>query len=539
MRTYQTLLLGFLFAVSVNLQAEDTFMYRLYLKDKGVSPFSVENPEQFLSEKSIERRTKQGYSVDSSDLPYDPAYFGAIEATGAQIRTYSKWVNTVVVHVPDLSFLSELANLSFVDSLHRVWKGSLPSLDAAQGGNAVSLGNASTNLNSHGNSFMQINMNKGHLLHDLGFYGSGLSIAVIDGGFLNVDKIDFFDQTQIKEVKSFNHETSDPLQSSSEHGTRVLSCMLANKTGEMIGTAPLADYYLFRTEVTSDEFPVEEDYWIAALEYADSIGVDVVTSSLGYVSFDDSRMSHSYDQLDGKTIPISKAASMAASKGLLLFNSAGNEGNKSWGKIMFPSDAESVLTVGSVADDRSVSSFSSRGYTADGRVKPDVMAMGSAVTVVDSQGELISANGTSFATPIMAGLATCLWEALPGLTNVEIIQLIKETASSYLDPTLEMGYGIADVFKAYEKGKNDTGTSLIASGQYLRVSSQNNCLYVNLDVDFPYSEAFLSVYSGLGVQIMSVRNLSGSINVSSLPKGVYVAVLQLDKMKFVSKFVKM
>lgn len=535
----KSLFLFFVFLISsgFNLSAEETRMYRLYLKDKGDSPFRLENPEEFLSEKSIQRREKQGYSINESDLPYDPSYFECIRQTGATIQTYSKWVNTIVVHVPDMNIVSELENLFFVDSLHCVWRGTLPSL--REGKTEEVTRKKYDDINNYGAAYTQISVNKGHLLHKLGFYGSGLSIAVMDGGFGNVDKISFFDQSKIKEVKSFNHETTNPLGTSSDHGTNVLSCLLANKPGEFVGTAPQADYYLFRTEVMIGEYPVEEDYWIAALEYADSIGVDIVTTSLGYSTFDDPTMNHTHSQLDGKTIPASRAASMAASKGLLVFNSAGNEGSKTWRKILVPADADSILTVGSVTGNSALSSFSSRGNTFDGRIKPDIMAMGSDVRAIGSSGSIIASNGTSFSTPIMAGLSACLWEAFPQLTNMQIIQLIRKTASHWDNPDSSMGYGIADVFKAYEEEKGKTNLLSIANADYIRYDQERKTIYINFDVDCGHSDYSLTIYSSIGRQILNIRNSSNSIDLGTLPDGVYITLLQIGKERFVKKIVKL
>jgi subtilisin family serine protease len=530
-----------------SVYAQETYMYRLILKDKGSSPFSLDDPTAFLSQKSIDRRTKQHLFVDDSDLPIDPAYFEAIANTGAHIRTYSKWVNTVVVHLPDPNILPALENLPFVDSLYCVWKGVLPTKSEVEAASVIKKKNVENDINSYGNGFTQISLNNGHFLHEAGFRGEGMTIAILDGGFTNVDVIDYFDQSKILGVKNFNHELTDPLHPEAtsslfDHGTRVLSCMLSARSGEMVGTAPEANYYLFRTEVMSggnEEFPVEEDYWVAALEYADSLGVDIVTSSLGYAEFDDPAMNHTQSQLDGKTIPISRAAGMAASKGILLFNSAGNEGSKSWEKILFPSDAENIITVGSVWSDSTRSSFSSIGFTADGRIKPDVMAMGTAVYVVSSAGNVVNANGTSFSTPIMAGLGACLWEALPDLTSFEIQELLHETANRFLNPTPQMGFGIADVYKAYTKNKTNLHPVNPENRTYLRVNSSENRLYINIDNSENYTRCHLNIYTGLGMRILSESSLSGSIDISFLPRGIYIAHLQIGDERCVRKFIKL
>jgi len=534
------LVVVFFFSVD-SLLSQETQMYRLYLKDKGNPFFSLAHPEDFLSLKSIERRQRQNLPVDSFDLPLDPAYLEAITETGATIQTYSKWEKTVVVHLADMEILSRLKSLPFVDSLYCVWRGDLPVKTNIRADDIpISPTFRDDIINSYGSGFTQIALNNGHLLHDAGFRGKGMTIAVLDGGFVNVDKIDFFNQVQIKEIKNFNHESTDMLREGSDHGTMVLSCMLSDKSGEMTGTAPDADYYLFRTEVVSEEFPVEEDYWVAALEYADSLGVDIVTSSLGYFTFNDSTMNHTHEQLDGKTIPISRAANLAASRGIVLFNSAGNEGANSWKKIIFPGDAENMITVGSINNDSIRSFFSSVGLTADGRIKPDVMAMGAQASVVTNSNTIVRSNGTSFSTPIMAGLAACLWEALPDLNSFEILHLLRETADHYQNPDSLMGYGIANVYKAYTDNQ-PTGfqpVTVFPDPVYISVSAFGNRLYINLIDREQYDRCKLKVYTTLGNQMLTASGLSGSIDISSLPKGIYIVSLRIGDKQWVRKFVK-
>jgi subtilisin family serine protease len=280
---------------------------------------------------------------------------------------------------------------------------------------------------------------------------------------------------------------------------------------------------------------VEEDYWIAALEYADSLGVDIVTSSVGYFTFDDATMNHTQEQLDGQTVPISRAANWAASRGIVLFNSAGNEGNKNWEKIIFPGDAENMITVGSVTRDSTRSSFSSLGLTADKRIKPDLMAMGTEASVVESSGTIVQSNGTSFSTPIMAGLTACLWEALPYLNSFALLQLLRQTANHFQNPDSLMGYGIADVYKAYLQQQ----TGIISSRpDCISIRSFDNRLYINLSDLEQYNRCILNIYNTLGNRILAVSDLSGSIDISSFPKGIYIVYLQMNDKQRVQKFVK-
>jgi subtilisin family serine protease len=509
-------------------------MYRIILKDKGNTQFSIDHPEDFLSEKSIERRNRQNLPVDSIDLPVDSAYLNAISATGAIIRAKSKWTGTVVAQADNNLTFEELKNLPFVDTLYCVRKSSTSPSSKAKDVNEPY--NNEFKASRYGSAYTQISLNNGHLLHEAGFLGDGLTIAVIDGGFQGADKVACLDFSRVKGVKNFNHETSNPLESGVNHGTMVLSCMLANQDNVMVGTAPDAEYYLLRSEVSAEEFPVEEDYWVAALEYADSIGADIVTTSLGYSTFDDAAMNHTLKQLDGKAVPASRAANLAASRGLLLFNSAGNEGNNTWKKITFPADAENVITVGSVVSDSSLSYFSSRGYTADGRIKPDLAAMGSSVRLAISTG-ITTGSGTSFATPILAGLGACLWQAFPNLTAMEMLELLRKSGDIFQHPDSLTGFGIADVYKAYITKLASIPVPNAKKPENSGIFAYNNTLYINFNINnLPNSSLLL--YSLLGNCIMNVKNIENNIDITSLPKGVYIAILKYDD-RFVSKkFIK-
>jgi subtilisin family serine protease len=382
-------------------------------------------------------------------------------------------------------------------------------------------------------------MNKGDLLHEAGFRGEGMTIAVIDASFTNVDKIGFFDQTRILDYRDFTHRKNLLSTNDEAHGTKVLSCMLADKPGEMVGTAPNASYYLIQTEVPDEEYAEEEDYWVAGIEYADSLGVDIVTSSLGYTSYDAPSMNHPQDWLDGQTARISKAASMASKKGLLLFVSAGNERNKEWKKISFPADAENVITVGSVDPEKEIAYFSSVGYTADKRIKPDLMAKGMNVSVVYPSGNVYSfANGTSFSTPILAGLGACLWQAFPDLTNLQIIDLLRKSADRYQHPDSLYGYGIPDVYQAYRSAL-PTGISPIKEEPAIfRFDSSGNLLYINLSVAECINSK-LQIFSVLGNRILQRKSLTGPVNVGFLTKGVYIARLEVEGKQYLRKFIKL
>jgi hypothetical protein len=500
---------------TASLSAQDVLMYRLILTDKGTSPYSISKPEEFLSPKSIDRRIRQGFSVNETDLPISRDYFDAVAETGASIRTYSKWVKTIVVEVTNEETVELLSKLPFVRELYPVWEGVLNethSLQSTPESNESFYPFQATGFypEDYGDGFTQISLHNGHLLHNQGYRGENMTIAVMDGGFLNVDQLACFDSNKILDVKNFTHENENPLRSTANHGTKVLSCMLANQPPQMIGTAPEAEYYLFKTEVNESEFPVEEDYWVAAIEYADSLGVDIVSTSLGYFTFEaKSQWNHTHSELDGQTVPASRAAAMAAYKGMILCNSAGNEGADSWEKIIFPSDADNILTVGAIASDSTRGAFSSKGYTGDGRVKPDIVAMGVNATIERSDGKTAKDNGTSFACPIIAGLTASLWQALPDLNSLELMDLIRKSADRYQNPDSLYGYGIPDFFKAYTDRTNKLSIS------FPSVS----------DEDVP---TCISIYTSMGIKVAE----------SSLKKGIYIVRFQKNNQWHVSKFIK-
>lgn len=434
------------------LIAGQSFCFRVYLKDKGDSGYRIEEPEAFLSKEAMDRRNKDGIQITESDLPIAPSYLDSLMAVGAAPLVQSKWLSTVVVESRDSLVAGRLEQLSMVDSVKWVWKGnrSIPT-EEEEKKDRLSPDDQQTD-NRYGYAYNQIKMLNGVKLHEAGFQGEGMRVAVIDAGFMNVDRISAFDSLKLLGT----HNVVFPgrsVYSADDHGTKVLSCLAANTPGLMVGTAPGASYLLIKSEDSNSEFPIEEDYWAAAVEYADSVGVDVITSSLGYFAFDADELSYNQSALDGKTAVISQAAQLAAQKGMLVFCSAGNEGNGNWEKITFPSDAVDIVTVGAITDGKKKSSFSSVGFTVDGRVKPDVVALGTGSCVIDPTGNIRYANGTSFATPILAGMGICLWQALPGLSNKEIITLLQQSASRFKRPDTEQGYGIPDIYKAYKKAQ--------------------------------------------------------------------------------------
>lgn len=449
----KTLLMSFFATVmAVSAMADNyEYKYRLQLKDKGTEKKTYKASE-LLSERSIARREKQGVKLDERDYPISEKYLKKIEKEGGRIVAKSKWNSTVAVHLSDSTLIEKLEQLPFVESATMVWRGTMESQNTADSIPFYPI--APTKLDSiitdteYGAAYTNIHILNGDKLHENGYRGQGMLIGVIDGGFRNLSKIEYFDNTKIIGQKGFVDGAEDVFDQSNQHGTNVFSCMATNKPKKFIGTAPEAEYLLLNSEDSRSEFPIEEDYWAAAIEYADSIGVDVVNTSLGYAKFDDPMPPATHDVLDGKKALISRSANMASKKGIIVVTSAGNSGKSEWRKITSPADAEGVLTVGAIKADSVAAPFSSVGLTADLRVKPDVMSLGVKSAVIDEKGNLSQKNGTSFSSPIMCGIVACFWQAFPTLTNYEIIDIIRESSNEYDNPSVKYGFGIPDMEKA-------------------------------------------------------------------------------------------
>ena len=449
------LLTFFYLLIMTPLSADNSFCYRVYLKDKGETSFKLFEPEKFLSAEAIERRMLREVFVDESDFPVSEHYINELTATGAQYVVQSKWMKTVVVESTDSMVVEQLLAMPFVDSVKCVWNGvGRLAIEPCPDDTSRFFSEDNPDVSKYGNAEGQIKMLNGTRLHDTGYQGKGMRIAVIDAGFMNVDRIDAFSSLNL--LGTYN--VTFPERSvfcEDNHGTKVLSCMAANLSGVMVGTAPEASYLLLKSEDIRGEYLIEEDFWTAAVEYADSVGVDIIASSLGYSLFDSLPDYYTTADLNGQIAFVSRTATIAAQKGMLVVVSAGNEANGSWERITFPADVSDVLTVGSVTQDKERSMFSSVGVTADYRIKPDVVALGNNVCVINDAGQVQFGNGTSFSAPVVAGLAACLWQAFPLLKNNELIQLIKETSNQSQRPDAQIGYGIPDVFNAYNKATNE------------------------------------------------------------------------------------
>lgn len=421
------------------------YMFRLELKDKENTKYSLSKPEDFLSKRALERRERQNITIDSTDLPLSKEYCDEIERLGCKIIARSKWMNSVSVYSSDSLLVEILKDLKFVKSTTFVWKNDTTTKHE-NSLKPIKLPQPKAE-NKYGYGYDQVKMLNGEYLHENGYKGKNIEIAIIDAGYQNLKDILLLDNVFIKGIKDFVYNGIDILKSSS-HGLNVLSILAANRPNIYIGTAPEAKYWLLKSEDGRSEYPIEEDYWIAAAEYADSAGVDIINTSLGYTKFNNLSYSYTQVQLDGKTAFISKAAKEAARKGIFVVISAGNEGGKTWKNISAPADVDDVLTVGSARRDSTLSYFSSTGPTSDGRIKPDIVALGDKINVIGEDGNITYNSGTSFSGPVMCGMAACLWQAFPKLTNIQLLNIIRESANRFDKPNNSYGYGIPDMQRA-------------------------------------------------------------------------------------------
>jgi hypothetical protein len=524
-----------LLAIQLNLfsQKLGQGQYWLPLTDKAENKFSLSSPEEFLSQRSLDRRTRQNISLNNEDLPVSKAYLDKIQSLGITILGSSKWFNSVIIESFDTLLLDTLDHYPFVAefNFNAARKKTLHISESAEKTWSVTGQELSTE-NLYGKAYAQIAMLNGTALHDMGYRGSNMQIAVIDGGFYNADVYPAFDslrnESRLLGFRDFSHAVEGFFQTAS-HGMSVLSTIAANVPGEIIGTAPKASYWLLKSEIVESESPLEEAYWALAAEFADSVGADIITSSLGYSVFDDPSLNYSYSDMDGKTTLVTRAAEKAFSKGLVVVNSAGNEGNKAWKHLIAPSDGPDVLCIGASDTSGNIASFSSRGPSSDKRVKPDVIAVGYKTVVVNSSGAVSEGFGTSFSAPQVAGMVACLWEAAPGKTNLEIIQSVRKSASRYFSPTDSTGYGIPDFLKSLFILKSDV--PLIEANQLTIVPNPNYGVFEIRSEIFPREELRIDIYDVQGRKIFSGNKTfnAGFVRVDELEgqsSGLYYVVAE-------------
>jgi len=422
--------------------------YWVQFSDKKNSPYTIHNPEPYLSQRALQRRANQHIKIDEYDLPVTSEYLSRLSQTGATILNVSKWLNGATIAVDNEEVLQAVMALPFVIATRACVSHEPRRIDKEVYDNKVV---ADYMPSFYGEAYNHIGTINGKPLHDAGFMGEGMMIAVMDGGFAGADTIRIFkslrEEGRLLGTRNFVRK-DETIFKGSQHGTACLGLMAGYLPNEYVGTAPKASYYLFMTEDVDSENIIEEYNWVSAAELADSLGVDVCSTSLGYVDFDMEEWTHIYSDLDGATAPISRGATIACSRGMLCVNSAGNSGQKPFPYISAPADVEAVLTIGAVNDIGEIAPFSSIGPTFDLRVKPDIVAMGWGDRVVAYNGTYYNGSGTSYACPIIAGMTTCLWQARPYATPSEINDALRQTANMAQIPDFQYGYGLPDYVAA-------------------------------------------------------------------------------------------
>ena len=456
--------------------------YVIRLKDKSNNNFSVNAPLQFLSQRSIDRRKRYNITIDESDLPVTPAYIDSIRLSGnVSILNVSKWLNQVCIETTDAAALNKISSFTFVIMASpiaaRVANRPLRIIKQLDAPFATAANISATerpmgaDYFDYGQSYNQVHLNNTEFLHNHGFRGEGMQLSMMDGGFYHYQSLPTFDsaRTNGQVLSTWDFVAGDTsVNEDNAHGMDCLSTIVANMPGIFVGTAPKTSFYLFRTEDVNSEYPVEEQNWAAAAERADSLGADVFSVSLGYSTFDNSSFNHTYADMDGNTTIIAKAADFAAKKGIIVAVAAGNEGNSPWHYITTPADADSVLAIGAVDINRHIAAFSSYGPSSDGQIKPDVAAVGvNAVVANPNTGNPSFGSGTSFACPIIAGIATCLWQAFPEVNNMSIIDALRKSSDRAATPDDRTGYGVPDAKKAF--------VSLIKKLYTQQIFIDNNC----------------------------------------------------------------
>lgn len=508
----------------------------VYLTDKENVAASIANPISILTQKAIDRKQAHAVPIDVRDVPVNEVYISQLKAqTGVTVHSKSKWFNAVHVRGTETD-INNLLSLAYVDDIVFADKNLNTRIENPK--NKFDLEMLRTSFN-YGSAANQIEMIQGEVLHQDNYTGTGMTIAVIDAGFPNVNTMGGFqrlrDNNGILGGYDFYDRNPDVYaNSSSSHGTLVLSTMAGYIEDEYVGTAPDASYYLFRTENAPNENPIEESLWVEAAERADSLGVDIINSSLGYKTFDNPNYTHSDSDLDGLTTYISKGANIAFEKGILVVNSAGNEGANG---LNAPADAAGVFTIGGVDSNGDYAYFSSQGSAFQPTQKPEVVTQGQASAIIWQDNSIGTTNGTSFSSPIMAGALACLWQALPDLSNAEIMQLVRESASQYSNPDYFMGYGIPNLAMALNQGLSIEDVEVLKN----QIHVYPNPVFNDLHISLPLSEKQVQVtlYNILGKKVLE-RNLlkSSKINVSFLAKGVYLLKIETQNGTITKKLIK-
>lgn len=533
------ILVFILFCLPLSILAQEDAW--IYLTDKEDIATSIADPISILTQKAIDRKNAHGVTIDARDVPVNEAYITQLKnATGITVMAKSKWFNAVHVRGTQID-IQALTSLIFVDSIDFADK-SLNGKSTTTKLNQKTpfkLESTFTTFN-YGEAANQIEMFNGHELHFADYTGTGMTVAVLDAGFPKVNSMTSFQRLRnagnlLGSYDFVNRDIDVYNSTTSSHGTWVLSDMAGYIENEFVGTAPDASYYLFITEDAPNENPVEESYWVEAAERADSLGVDVINTSLGYTTYDNPNYSYTPSNMDGNTAYITKGANIAFEKGMLLVNSAGNSGRQTntWQIVGAPADAAGVLSIGAVDANGDRADFSSKGSAFQPTQKPDVVAQGAASCIITENDVIAKLNGTSFSSPILAGGIVCLWQALPDRTNAEIMQLVRESGSQYTTPDYLLGYGIPNLQSALDM-------ALANQDENLSLFPNPTTGLINLKLSSVKPESLIKLYNVLGKEIDTFlpQSRNTSIDISNLSDGLYILKFETNKTSKSFKIIK-
>jgi serine protease AprX len=506
------------------LSATTGYFFYVQFTNKNNSPYSLSTPSAYLSQRAIDRRQALSIVIDSTDLPVNPVYLLQIKNLGIQVQCTSKWMNGATVLLSDTTKMNQLRALPFVKKVQytALRDAALPVSQKAK---------AATETFNYGTAATQINQINGAYLHNLGYTGKNIVVGVLDAGFYNANINPAFDSLRIQNrllgTKDFAEPNSN-VYTLDTHGANVLSIMTGNLPGQFLGVAPHASFWLIRTEYAPTEYVVETDFWCAGIEFADSVGVDVINSSLGYTQFDDASMNFTYADMNGTVSRASRAANIASKKGIIVCNSAGNEGNKTWHYISSPADAEGILGIGAATSAGAPSAFTSFGPSSDGRVKPDISAMGSSTAYVYNSGTPTTGNGTSYSSPIMAGMVACLLQGYKERNLPRSPEAVREalihSANTYNTPTAQLGYGIPNFEYALKYPTFNSLKNIDAHSFEINYNAQNKTIHVLLYDRQEIPIKTIRVYAVTG-SLMVQKTITEAVSVISaekLPTGIYL-----------------
>jgi serine protease AprX len=466
-----------LFLLSLLIVSESQAQFTRYLvklKNKGGNPFSLSNPIAYMTQRAIDRRTRYGIALDSTDLPVTPSYVTQIRnVPNVTVLNVSKWLNSISILTTDANAITTISGFPFVQSVTSLAaRGNLngrPGIDKFAMEESITAppnterpGQTEGDYYNYGtSSFNEIHLHNAEFLHNIGLRGGSMRVALLDAGFTGYSNLKAFDSMNVNNqlLETWDFVAGNADVNDHTHGMNCLSIIVANIPGQFIGKAPKAKFYLYRTEDAPTEYPIEEHNWACGAERADSNGTDVISTSLGYTTFDNAIFNHTYADMNGNTTMNAIAADLAAKKGMLVFAANGNDGQSTWHYLSTPADGDSVVAVGAVNTAGVVGAFSSYGPSSDFQIKPDVASVGVNAVIQNPNNTVGTGSGTSFACPNMAGMGTCLWQGFPEFNNIKIVRAMQQAGSKFSNPDDRVGYGIPNMKLAFANLLVDFATS--------------------------------------------------------------------------------